>query len=178
MKLIDSKRVLKVLRNEKRYPVKYKARLCARGFRLIQGLDYKETFAPVIRYAYSSPISCSCHAFRPRIGAVRKSAFLYGDLQEEIFMEVPVGIRQVEGENNVCRLLKVRYGLKQAARCWNANLTRVLKNLGLEQCESEKCIFSDFVNYDKVIIAFSVDDGLVVAKSQESLQIVIDALSE
>ena len=107
-----------------------------------------------------------------------KTAFLYSDLKKEIFMEVPEGIRSAKSENNVCRLLKAWYGLKQAARCWNEKFTRALRDLGLEQCTSEKCIFRDCVNDDEVIVALFVDDGLVAAKSHLSFRIVFNALSE
>ena len=179
MKRIDSKCVFRVLQDERGNPVKYKARLCARGFRQVEGLDYKETFAPAIGYdSLRIFLALVTHLDLELVQFDIKTAFLYGDLQEEIFMEVPEGIRSAKSENNVCRLLKAWYGLKQAARCWNEKFTRALRDLGLEQCASEKCIFRGCVNEDEVIVALFVDDGLVAAKSHVPLRIVIDALSE
>ena len=179
MKLIDSKWVFRVLRDERGNPVKYKARLCARDFRQVEGLDYKETFAPMIRYdCLRIFLALVTHLDLELVQFDIKTAFLYGDLREEIFMEVPEGIRSAKSENNVCRLLKAWYGLKQAARCCNEKFTRALRDLGLEKCASEECIFCGCVNDDEVIVALFVDDGLVAAKSHVSLRIVIDALSE
>ena len=108
-----------------------------------------------------------------------KTAFLYGDLEEQIFMEIPEGLRDgmADGEL-VCRLQKSCYGLQQAARCWNKKFTGELKRLGLIQCASDQCLFRGTIKNEEVFLALFVDDGLVAAKSQKVIQIVKNALCE
>lgn len=129
MRTIDSKWVFKINPGPKDQEINYKARLCARGFMQKERLDFNDTFAPVVRYdllrtllAYIAQENMETTTFDV------KSAFLYGDLEEEIFMEVPKGLRVnnngdtiVPPGNVVCKLQKSLYGLKQAPRCWNAN---------------------------------------------------------
>lgn len=124
MKTIDSKWVFKIKNNTDRGTQRWKAKLCARGFMQRRGIDFTETFAPVVRY----------DSLRLFLAIVMKkdlvmlqfdvqTAFLYGELQEDIFMEIPEGLnvkkepRGSAGNNVVCKLEKSLYGLKQAPRC-------------------------------------------------------------
>lgn len=112
MKIIDSKWVFKVVREKTSDKLRYKARLCARAFCQKQGIDYNETFAPVIRYD-------SLRTFLARVTQDDLemlqfdvcTAFLYGELDEEIFLKVPEGLT-VESDvaSVVCRLNKSLYG--------------------------------------------------------------------
>ena len=118
---IESKWVFKILRDEEGNAVRFKARLCARGFSEVEGLDYAQTFSPVIRYnslrvflALVTPLDLELVQFDV------KTAFLYGDLEEDIVMEIPEGlVTDIDKKKVVYKLLKSWYGLKQAARCWN-----------------------------------------------------------
>lgn len=181
MRPIDSKWVFKVCRDDKGKVIRHKARLCARGFHQIEGLDYTETFAPVIRYD-SLRIFLALVTQRDfeMIQFDVKTAFLYGDLHEDITMEVPEGLMDADNDNKkvVCRLRKSWYGLKQAARCWNTKFKNVIENLGLGQCEGDKCIFRGILNGCEVLLALFVDDGLVASKSRESIETVLNALSD
>ncbi|XP_031274933.1 uncharacterized protein LOC116133363 [Pistacia vera] len=69
------------------------------------------------------------------------NAFLHGDLHEEIYMDLPSGIRR-QGENTVCRLRKSLYGLKQASRQWNAKFTKALVGIGFNQSKHDYALFS------------------------------------
>lgn len=108
-----------------------------------------------------------------------KTAFLYGDLEEEVLMDLPEGINENFEKNAfVCRLRKSLYGLKQAARCWNEKFKSVIKALNLEQCEADKCIFRGVVSDHEVIVALFVDDGLIASSSREASKIILNAISE
>ena len=67
------------------------------------------------------------------------TAFLYGELAEHIYMKPPEGVNIDEGL--VCELQRSIYGLKQSVRCWNANLTKVLKEMGFSQGTADQCLF-------------------------------------
>jgi transposase InsO family protein len=181
MRPIDSKWVFKVCCDNEGKVVRHKARLCARGFNQVKGVDYMETFAPVIRYDSLRIFLALVTQFDLEIMQFDvKTAFLYGDLKEDITMEIPEGLMNDNDHKNtmVCRLMKSWYGLKQAARCWNTKFKRVIESLGLGQCDGDKCIFRGNINGCEVLLAIFVDDGLVASKSQESIETVITALSE
>lgn len=123
-KLIDSKWVFKVLRDSEGSVLRFKARLCARGFLQRQGVDYSETFSPVVRY--DSIRVLLAIITEENLEVVQfdvRTAFLHGDLEEDILMEIPTGLRidkkNGSRESVVCKLKKSLYGLKQAPRCWN-----------------------------------------------------------
>ena len=180
MRPVDSKWVFKILRDKEGNAVRFKARLCVRGFRQVEGLDYQETFSPVVRYdSLRVFLALVTQLDHEMLQLDIKTAFLYGDLEEQIFMEVPEGLRdKITDKKMVYHLLKSWYGLKQAARCWNKRFTSELKKLGLKQCASDRCLFRGTIENKEVILALFVDDGLVAAKSQKGINIVKNALCE
>ena len=120
---------------------RYKGRLVARGFSQKYGIDYDETFSPVARF--SSIRTLLSYAVEKGMQVHQMdvvTAFLNGDLKEEIYMEQPPGYAQPGKENLVCKLQKSLYGLKQAPRCWNEKLREYLKSLGiLRECCRPLC---------------------------------------
>lgn len=93
---------------------KYKARLVIRGFSQKEGIDFHEVFAPVVKYAtVRTVLSTVATDDLEMVQFDVKTAFLYGDLEETIFIEQPSGF---EIDKRVCLLKKSLYGLKQASR--------------------------------------------------------------
>lgn len=140
---------------------RYKARLVALGNRQEEGLDYDETFAPVIKMT-------TVRAFF-KVAAARKwelhqmdvhNAFLHGDLDEEVYVRLPQGFSQ-SAPNKVCKLLKSLYGLKQAPRCWFSTLQKALERYGFKQSRSDYSLFSLVNGSNELYVLVYVDDLVI-----------------
>jgi hypothetical protein len=113
---------------------RYKAHRIAKGFTQIEGIDFQETFSPVARYEAICFLLAHTALKDWELKAMDiKTAFLYGELNEEIYMEQPEGFAKREQENQVCRLKKAIYGLKQASRTWNKKLHITLLEQGFKR---------------------------------------------
>ncbi|GJV48887.1 zinc finger, CCHC-type containing protein [Tanacetum coccineum] len=106
-----------------------------------------------------------------------KTAFLNGELEEE-YMEQPEGFVIQGQENKVCKLIKSLYGLKQAPKQWHQKFDQVILSNGFRINESDKCVYSRFVNGKGVIICLYVDDMLIFGTDLEQVQMTKKLLSE
>lgn len=155
---------------------RYKARLVARGFSQTQGIDYFETFAPVVRYeSVRAVLAIAAKHDMELIQFDVKTAFLNSYLDEEIYMQQPQGYD--DGSGYVCRLKKCLYGLKQASRNWNDKFKEFVISHGLLQSESDPCVFVKEANtQDCIILCLYVDDGLIACKRKEILNSFVSSL--
>ena len=103
-----------------------------------------------------------------------KTAYLNGDLEEEIFMRQPEGFIDKDQPNLVCKLKKSLYGLKQSARCWNKTIDEYLKKSGYVQSDADPCIYVKKVMIDGeeriILIALYVDDLLIASNDINLLE--------
>jgi hypothetical protein len=164
-RIIGCKWVFKVKANNR-----LKARLVIKGYRQKKDIDYHETFAAVSRMDSVRAIVAGAvlqgWKFR-HLDA--KTAFLHGDADTAIYMELPEGFTE---EGYVCRLRRSLYGLKQAPRIWYQCVKRVLVAHGFTMAESDNCVFY----HQNCVICVYVDDFLVVAASEQGIMDVKDAL--
>ena len=106
------------------------------------------------------------------------TAFLHGDLEEEIYMEQPEGFLVKGKEDYVCKLKKSIYGLKQALRQWYLKFDSVMGERGYKRSSSDHCVyFQRFSGDDFIILLLYVDDILIVGKNVSKITALKKQLS-
>lgn len=156
--------------------VRYKARLVALGYAQRPGIDFGETYAPVIRVSTVRILLSIAATFDMEMVQFDVStAFLNGSISEEIYLHQPPGFNDQSGR--LCRLQRGLYGLRQSPRAWNRRFNRLMLQCGLRRSEYDPCVY--WTNHDDhglLIVALYVDDGLIIAQSNDFLQDILDRL--
>ena len=176
-KLITNKWVFK-LKSMPDGSTKYKARLVARGFTQVEGVDYKETFAPVVRYTSLRLLLAIANQRDMEVHQMDvKTAFLYGELEEEIYMKQPQGKEDPDQPNFVCKLHKSLYGLKQSPRCWNKKIHAFMEGQDLRRLVADPALYTRGAGRQQVLLAIYVDDLLIAGEDKAEIVKVKQALS-
>ena len=161
---IGSKWVFKMKRDSQGHVERFKARIVAKGYAQVEGIDYFETFAPVAKISSIRTLLALANIKEWIVHQMDVvSAFLNGDLLEEVYMVQPKGF--IKGKNLVCRLHKSLYGLKQASRAWYQKIDSFLLNKGLKRVESDHSIYTQIHLNEVLIITIYVDDLLLVGSN-------------
>ena len=178
---IAGKWVFKAKTDESGHVTRHKARYVARGFSQAAGVDFDETYSPVIshtslRMMLSLAASMNLEIYQMDVD----TAYLYGVLEEELYLQQPGGY-EIHGENGeklVCRLRKAIYGLKQAGRCWWKNLDSFLKEEGFGPVSTEPCLYKKGNSSScMMMIAVYVDDLIVAATTKTEIMEIEELLS-
>jgi len=145
---------------------RYKARLVAKGFLQREGIDYHDTFSPVSRkdslriiMALVAHLDLELHQMDV------KTAFLNGELEEEVYMFQPEGFITEKDQNLVCKLLRSIYGLKQSSRRWYIKFHNVVTSFGFEENIVDDCIYIKTRGSSFIILVLYVDDILLASNS-------------
>lgn len=176
-KVLYNRWVYRVKKNVDGTTNKYKARLVVKGYSKKKGIDYMETFSPVIRFETIRIVLSVAAQEKLYLRQFDiKSAFLYGALDDKIYMVRPEGFD--DGTQRVCKLIKSLYGLKQAPRCWNKSFKDFMMSCGLRESDSDPCLFIKKQNRNKLLVLLFVDDGLVVASDKKDADVFLKQLTE
>lgn len=153
----------------------FKARLVAKGFRQVEGIDYFDTFSPVIAFPlvrFFFTVLVVLKGWLSQHIDV-KGAYLYAKLTELIYIEQPDGFKEPGKEQYVWKLNKALYGLHQAGREWFNELDKTFKDLGFDKVLDCNCIY---IYKLKVIILVYVDDLAIFAEDEEMLNKAIQLI--
>ncbi|GJX29901.1 putative ribonuclease H-like domain-containing protein [Tanacetum coccineum] len=158
-KAIGTKWVYRNKKDERGVVVRNKARLVAQGHRQEEGIDYDEVFAPVARLEAIRIFL----AFASYMGFVVyqmdvKSAFLYGKIDEEVYVSQPPGFQDPKHPKKVYKVVKALYGLHQAPRAWYATLSTFLLKNGYRRGTIDKTLFLKKDKNDIILVQVYVDD--------------------
>ncbi|CAN0917319.1 Retrovirus-related Pol polyprotein from transposon RE1 [Linum grandiflorum] len=157
---------------------RYKARLVAQGFYQEHGIDYDETFAPVVKMqTVRSVIAVAAMKGWSLMQLDVKNAFLHGDLKETIYMECPDGYSK-GGADVICRLKRSLYGLKQAPRAWFEKFHGTIIQAGFSQSDNDPSMFIRHTEQGIVVLLLYVDDMVVTGSDVDGIQELTQTLRQ
>ena len=152
---------------------KHKARLVAKGYSQQPGIDFNETFAPVARIQTIRTILALAAQLELDVFQLDvKSAFLNGELEEEVYVKQPQGYEVKGKEDKVYRLQKALYGLKQAPRAWNSKIDGYFCQNGFYRSPNEPSLYvkKEGMN-DLLVVCLYVDDLIYMGTSMKMVEV-------
>ncbi|GKA67326.1 disease resistance CC-NBS-LRR class family protein [Tanacetum coccineum] len=174
VKPVGYKWVFAIKRNEKNEIVRYKARLVAQGFSQIPGVDYEETYSPVVDATTLRFLISLANVERLQMRLMDVvTAYLYGSLDSDIYMKIPEGMKMPEAckskprEMLSIKLKRSLYGLKQSGRMWYNRLSEYLSKEGYKSNQISPCVFIKRSKAGFTIIAVYVDDLNIIGNLDE-----------
>jgi hypothetical protein len=171
-KAIGFKWVFKVKKDLAGNIVKHKARLVAKGYAQIQGVDYDEVFAPVARLETVRVLIVLAAQRDWEIHHMDvKSAFLNGELIEEVYVNQPPGFTSSFTVKRVLKLKKALYGLKQTPRAWNVRLDMELTKLGFRRSTEECVVYRKGIGGSLLLVGVYVDHLIICGPNTRDISV-------
>ena len=148
--------------------VRYKARLVAKGYAQKEGIDYNEVFSPVVKHSSIRILLTLVAQFNMELVQMDvKTAFLHGDLEEEIYITQPDGFKVAGKEDWVCKLNKSLYGLKQSPRQWYKRFDQFMIGQNYTRSNFDHCVyFHKLQDGSFIYLLLYVDDMLIASRNQ------------
>eukprot|EP01018_Ginkgo_biloba_P029557 Gb_20738 [translate_table: standard] len=149
---------------------KHKARLVAKGYAQQEGIDYTETFTPVVKMDTIRIVLVLAAQHGWIIYQMDvKSAFINGYVDEEIYVEKPQGFEIARKENKVYKLKKSLYGLKKAPKAWYSRIDTYFQQKGFQKSSSDPNLYIKVIGSDILIISLYVDDLIYIGNNHHML---------
>ena len=150
-----------------------------KGYTQKEGKDFFDTYAPVARVTTIRALLTLAASYGLIIHQMDvKTAFLNGELDEEIYMDQPDGFVVKDQESKVCKLLKSLYGLKQAPKQWHEKFDRTLTSAGFVINKTDRCVYYRYGGGARVILCLYVDDILIFGTNIDAINEVKSFLSK
>jgi hypothetical protein len=130
-------------------------------------IDYEETFTPMARYTSIRVIMALATKIGWKLQQMDvKIAFLNGAVEEEVYVEQPLGFKTHDRETHVCKLKKALYGLKQAPKTWYGRINSFLMSLGFTKSKADPNLYSKVEDGMQVILLLYVDDLFLIGDEE------------
>jgi hypothetical protein len=178
-KRVGCKWVFRTKRDANGDIVRYKARLVAKGFSQVEGVDFNETFAPVAKFSTIRCLLALGAAMDLEIHQMDvKTAFLNGELEEDVYMDQPPGFVQEGQAHLVCKLKKSLYGLKQSPRAWYEDFHAFFTSEGFTRSMADHSLYIKQTRDYFMAVVIYVDDVILLVSGMLMMRKLKGSLEE